>query len=235
MRYTCRPQFDVYKVAECERMSDNYYAKTNTANYGGLKQLNQPTVIQSLYADAFILHPLAKRTDFLAAVTMPSKRSLLVSDKFIKLLANFNLPNHQIFEAWVEHRKKRYAYKIIHFTDNYLNAIDFKMSTFYWVYGYNNAEKRLFINNISDYEQSITNSDPPHRIFKANKLFFHSDDIINVDIFALYDNLPALAFFSDRLKNAIESANLSGIAFEPVGEYLKANLKWLDTGLPVED
>lgn len=225
-----RPSY-ITKVPQCETMTDNYYYHVNRL---GIKGVTLPggKLDYIPYADAFKMHHQTQRTDYVTSNSM-THLTWLVSPSFTDFLQTFILPEYQIFDAMLEHRAKRYSYKIIHFCFEDLEIIDYSKSSWYLInLGHNRkALKLIDVNSLEQYreQQALL---LPNKYITARKLVFINN--IEKDIVKLVYPHVGL-FISERLKAAIQAAGFTGIDFATVHNPLFQHLIWADTGLPVED
>lgn len=231
MLYKWKRPENINRNPQSDTMTNDYYNHVKkTGSKGVLFPEGKLDYIP--YTDAFKMHYNARKTDF---VTSYAKSSLdwLVSPPFADFLQTFNLPEYQVFDAVVEHRHKRYSYKIIHFCFETLEVIDYSKSYWYLInLGYNTtALEKVDIQSIEQYreQQALL---LPNRYITAKKLVFI--DNIQTDIVRLVYPHVGL-FIHERLKTAIQAAGFTGIDFAEVPNPLIQYLVWADTGLPVED
>lgn len=238
MLYKYTPPSYVHPSTQCETMTDKYYMDIDLKNYGalghhGVETLRLGKIDYQPFADAFIMHYKSKKTNFVTSVRM-SRLSWLVTPDFADFLQTFNLPEYQVFDAVVEHRNKRYPYKIMYFCYENLEVIDYSLSSWYLMIkaGYNmKASEKIDIQSIEQYreQQALL---LPNGYIAAHKLVFI--DNIQKDIVKLFYPYMEL-FIHHRLKAAIQAAGFTGIDFKPVGIPLYRHLTWADTGALVEE
>jgi hypothetical protein len=198
--------------------------------YLNLSKMEYLETIPHLANLAFV--PKAGRTDSVNMVS-GNFHNLFISPAFWEVLQGFSLPEHQLFEASICYRKKDYPYYVVHFYRNQLEAIDCEKSTFYWFESGKGAIERLQINNLADLQNAIAKKTPTH-IVLPKQLHFIEDSQQPFDIVCQRIK-PGPMLVTERLKNALEMAKLTGVKFEPIGLSLQYNLRWANTGLPIED
>ena len=181
------------------------------------------------YLHDFTFDPQAKKTDFLNGQI--GLNNWFISPKFLEVLQNFSLPEHQVFEAFIDYKGKTYPYYAIHFYQNQLNAIDVEKSTFYWFQVDKGALYRLDIHSTEALMEARLGNTNTHKVV-SQKLYFKEDQAHDV-VWQIIDVGRLLA--TERLKNAIEAANLTGVRFEALPQPIIKKYRWRDTGLPVED
>lgn len=226
----------ITKIPQCETMTEKYYMDIDLSNHfpsgkNGVETLRGKIDYQP-FADAFVMHYHTKRTDYVTSSRM-SRLSWLITPHFADFLYSYSLPEHQIFDAWIEHRSKRYPYKIVHFCFENLEVINFEQSTWYITKrGFNSQTyKKVTVLSAEDYQEQ-SKILPFEKVIKAHKLIFIDD--IQTDIVKLIHPCVGL-FIHERLKIAIQAANFTGIDFKPVGNSFYQHLTWAETGLLVEE
>ncbi|MBK8922395.1 MAG: hypothetical protein IPM81_12975 [Saprospirales bacterium] len=213
------------KYPQCEKMcgeerGEYYYpapwSVSKIPSEGELKVL--PKV------DCFELKYHAKVTDLISAIQLSASSVMLISERFYNLLMNFNCMRSVVFESKVIHRQKSYPYRFLYFPEHHLHFVDFNKSHFYasgaagsdWRYN-------LSVDSIESYkkeeakreEQNKSAKDTGTRKEFISLLELYLDESkIDKDLFRLRG--PMLAFIvSQRLKDAIESQELTGMKFTP--------------------
>ena len=162
----------------------------------------------------------AKLTDFLSGAT----QYLLVTEKILKILLDFNIDNYQYFEADIVYRKKHYTYYLFYiYGDNY-EWINYKNMTFLGEsnrpYGdfyrkpheqFNTQKKEI---KVEKPEQLINwqklYPDYPNQDYECLKLN-HSN--INQDIIRTPSLLGNHYLVSERLRNKLIEVGCTGMLF----------------------
>ncbi|MEZ4914520.1 MAG: hypothetical protein R2798_10735 [Chitinophagales bacterium] len=218
-------------------MTDEYYRNIDLVNHfplgkNGVESLRLGKIDYTPFTDAFKMHPNTKRTDYVTSNRM-TNLTWLVSPSLATFIEQYNLPEHQIFDAWIQFRAKRYNYKIMYFCYENLEVIDFEKSSSFTTEGsvIKKAHEKIEISTEEDYNDQLSKL-PSKRHLKAKKLYFNEK--IGLDIVKLISPIIGL-FISERLKSAIENAKFTGIGFNPVSNPIEQRLVWADTGLPVEN
>ncbi len=140
-------------------------------------------------------------------IKQPNGLMYPISPRFKELLEKFNIPFSKFYTGSVTFKGIEHTYYIIHILAYQYHFIDFEKSTFF--------KGNLFLERISDTSVSGENIEEikeqvGHRwIF--NKAVMKSD-FKDVDMYYL-DSYQIL--ISERLKNAIEEANLTGVKITP--------------------
>lgn len=161
----------------------------------------------------FELERNAKLTDSLYCFGLSGYNNFLVSPKFKDLLERHHLMGHQFIESIVFGRKKTtYNYYFFHNSDLRLpELVDYQKSTFYsteWLN--NNTRKPITLQNFEEYKYLMS-------LDKEAKMDYHLDQIAlsesfdhELDLFNLFP-LDCNCYISERLKNAIEEAGITGV------------------------
>jgi len=151
---------------------------------------------------------------------------ILISDKFLKLLKKFKLPDHRIYKAPILHGNNKidnyFAIQIVESNNKIIKFIDFDKSVF-WRTNLVSHERleKLTIKNFNELLKAreeitninIKNLDPAQTIW-ADKLclkeeFYKYYDIFN---FALF-TFPKVFKITGSLRNAIVEEQLTGMEF----------------------
>jgi len=218
----------------CETMTDNYYYHVNSLGLKGVEDLVYPGKPDFVpYADAFLLRYKARRVDFITSARMNYFSAWLMTEKMLDVMLCFRLPEHNIYDAWVEHRKKRYPYKILHFWGSHEKFVDFQKSSFYIVDCLDKTKQKIYINNKKEYHLEL-NKLPLSYGIRTHDICFIEEDLINVDVFNMRYMTSGI-FLKQNLVDALRASNITGIVFEPITIPIKRRIVWADTGLPVED
>ena len=144
----------------------------------------------------------ARILDFMTFSPLVSCGKFLISDKVQDLIKNFNLPPYKLYPVKLFHKKTVFEnYKLFYCPFLDFDKIDFQKSIFHeglpmFNRGYidvNNKEEYLNHTGLKSVEKIVLNSN-------CNKDY----DLIRVRIAAFY-------FISERLKEMIELANLTGL------------------------
>lgn len=161
----------------------------------------------------FELEKNAKLTDSLYCFGLSGYNNFLVSPKFKDLLERHRLMGHQFIESIVYGRKKTtYNYYFFHNSDLRLpELVDYQKSTVYsteWLN--NNTRKPITLQNFEEYKYLMS-------LDKEAKMDYHLDQIAlsesfdhELDLFNLFP-LDCNCYISERLKNAIEEAGITGV------------------------
>ena len=154
-------------------------------------------------------------TDLLSSGFIPNESAILTK-KTMGLINQFNTLDTQSINVKILHRNEIYDnYKILHFTESLLPKINYDKSEFY-----NSIQKEPII--IKDYEdfiairnELIKNYEQP---FSKN-LFIEKKHVESLDYFTL--GFPSGEIIvSERLKEALEEAKITGIRFQKIDDIL---------------
>lgn len=236
MLYTLKADLSGYVTPWCDTMTTNYYHHINILGIKGVENLGFEKMETPPYADAFILRHHAKKVDYLRAIRMSHYNAWLMTQKMLDVLLGFKLPNYSIYDAWVEHHKKKYPYKILHFYNPSIRFVDFKKSSFYITDYLDKTTQRVYINDEKEYyeERNKLPQSSPRYIIKAHKLYLVDEHDIDIDIFQIA-YMGGGIFLKQNIADALKANHITGIDFEPITQPIVRHIRWADTGLPVED
>lgn len=160
----------------------------------------------------FILKKNCKLTDVLDAVCIKKSFSMLCSKPFLMTLKRFKVSNYQCFSTTVSEKEMTHEYHFLHFFEDCDSYIDFKNSDFFIpppsIKANNPEEGRqsISIGSLEEYgqlrEEFIS--------IGVKKLKLINE--IELDLFRV--SIGKINFFiSERLKNALLEAGLTGFSF----------------------
>lgn len=187
------------------------------------------------------LHHRAKRTDYLSCVYVNTLNDILISPSFWSAMQVLRLPPYQLFNVMVGKGERRFPYHIFHLYKTNSELIDYERSTFYMIgtdssmpSQYQTLERLSFANH---YEYDAWYANRPKKCMGVcRKLYLLPTVEQHLDIAYLSLLIHGRGIIvSEHFKNTVEAAGLTGAAFEPLTQPICPNLRWLDTGLPVED
>lgn len=194
---------------QSEGMSDYYdYKKQNSIRNLGYDKSGTPDL------DAIKLVKGARLADLLSVALIPSLAGKIVSNDLKSLLLNFKLPSHHFFEAKVvDHLNlplNQQAYYLFRVSEHQNQYINFDRSEFYIHRRGVGKIDSINIQCAEDLEKS-----PREQGLEAGHwvapLFITLYPEAQFDIFCF--RRFADFFVSENLKNAIESASLTGMRF----------------------
>lgn len=166
-----------------------------------------------------VLFPKTKLTDFIATPGMGFRHgSMLISDKFKKVLEKFNLFGLQFFKTFlIYNNEKIQNYWQTHISNLAYEYIDFDKTIFllkeYSLDG-NVDIQELQIANLNDFLIMTQTLEPPKMLFIKS---FNFNKKMNLDYFALrYTEDCHYGIVSEKLKEEIERQNITGIEFRPI-------------------
>ena len=162
-----------------------------------------------------ILAPRAKVTDYINSIPTSMSKLIPMSDRFWRLIQDFNLPAIQSYETNLHYSGKVVRYHLVYLPEVMDEVfIDFDRSEF----------------AINQYGEFVEKIDIPsyQRLLKAKKEIELSLSIlpqslhlklnsIDIDLFRLRYACSA-TFVSERLKIEIEKNNVTGVSFIPLEE-----------------
>ncbi len=167
------------------------------------------------------LEKSAKPFDLIDSIPV-SKSGLIVTNKLMELLLSFDNPlEYEIFEASAISDGKKYVgnyhYNYLYFWKIYdTNLINFSMSEFYTVDIHSAVTGEYQFKNYVELNEFQTTKGFKSN-FKVKTLFINPEINSFYDIFRLGNTMPGY-YVSERLKNAIQEAECTGIDFTPVEE-----------------
>jgi hypothetical protein len=159
----------------------------------------------------FELENRAKLTDILSQAAI-SADGLLINEKVKTVFENFNLMNHIFFPVSIKTKDGVLNYYWLHLNESFISAIDYKNSTFCWT-EYELEQDSVDIISFEDYivkkkKNGIYWGVNGETIKLLPNKFKDEIDLFNLGPFDF------TIYISDRLKEALEKANISGIEIE---------------------
>ena len=138
-----------------------------------------------------------------------------ISEKFKLLLESYNLPNHKFYKARVLFKGEFHTYFVWHLLyDNYFEYIDFSKTKYNNLDSWRELEQEsLKIKQFNSYEEMNDYSR------KNWNLSFNYEQLVMKPNFRELDYCYVTllgGLVSERLKEAIEAAGLTGISFKPL-------------------
>jgi hypothetical protein len=165
-----------------------------------------------------ILHKNSKVSDFLSS--SPMSDFLFFHNKVVKLLSNFHLAIHQVFDFTFIHRSQEYkSHEALYFIRDkkYLSLIDWEKSRFYKTKDWHNTilEEYKFSNwdEMRDFDRKhFWGNKEFGFLYKIKIHYTHPFDLVNFRYFGL----PPGYVCTEKVKNLIENEGFTGFRFEPV-------------------
>lgn len=159
----------------------------------------------------------AKRTDWISGVNL-SNTSFLISERMYEILSKFRLAEHSMAPATLTHRAKSYLYYYGHLPSDMNQAVDYSRTVFH-VGNYGGPYERFIFGTHEHFleeknkMQSLNRLSGSMQVARLVELHL-AEHGIQVDFFRLTMVSTGLVV-SDRLKQAIETAGLTGMDFIP--------------------
>ncbi len=167
--------------------------------------------------DRFIIEKRAKKTDILS--TAPLGDGLILSERIVSIVLQHNLPPHKVYPAIIQKRGtdvfyegyyyflfERSMYRHLSFADMKFHKVTFDERN-------QRIKEDIHIESLEEYLEARNQG---IRIANANPntyVFGHSFPL-DIDIFGLGEFEGYVTYASERLKNALEEVNMTGIEFE---------------------
>ena len=193
------PQIEEKWLGPTNFWGENSYTKT---------PLQGPIEFQIIFPQ-FRLSPRGRLTDFVSSVNV-QRNYLFISDKLWAIIRKFELDEHQQFDVPVYVNGKTHDFHLIYFpwprSDDF---IDWKESSFFQIDESGGQFIKAF-ENTRDYQ---FNNRPNDLIVRKNQITLFEDKI-KWDVFR-FTNFDSGFFVSKRLKEAMESAEITGVVYEP--------------------
>lgn len=147
-----------------------------------------------------------KMTDLLSCPLGPGN-DLVISSRFYELLNDFKKSEIQFFDCVVNQKDNKYNYKWVHFIFDLESYVDYSKSIFF--HPDKSKRNELFkIRSYSDFKL-FYEKDYTHGLVKSKKLYIEHEQL---DFF-LVGRFDQKCYVSERLKQKVESMNLTGIEF----------------------
>lgn len=184
-------------------------------NQSWLKKINDLDVVFPI----MILRKKAKKTDLISVSYLGYSSRLLISNKLKYILEKYQNENIQFFKTSIVYKDvKDYDYWVVHpyKTENYL--IDFEKSIITEGESLILNRKKLVINNYDDFikiVQENNTGEVKHYIIDKVSIL----DGIKKDFFIINFVSGGIGYYvSAKLKQEIENAGCTGIAFELINQ-----------------
>ena len=165
----------------------------------------------------FLLTPYAKFTDFMDMSPISDSTVKMISPRFLKLLQDFQLADHQLFKTKVFDKTKGWDYYFLYFTQAFDEEfVDFERSEFAITH-ISKIISPIEINSFEEFKEKLQKARNDSNRIHYTSLVFKTEKI-PYDFFRIYKTFYRGFFVSERLKEAIEAAGLTGITFKLAGE-----------------
>lgn len=209
------------KFPQLEKMFDGYHGQYRYEAWGLLSPRRHSPMEK---VTGFKLYYHAKVIDWIAAAQILPDAGLF-SKRFFDLLQNYRCMDSIVVDAEVNHHSKTYPYKFVHFPNSYHHFVDYSRSTFFTKDGSGHIRDNSF-RDVLEYKNCIKNLDDHNKILELSK-DYHSfqylkmkelyldQSKINLDFFRFSRTGPLAWVVSAKLKEAIESAGMTGMVFTP--------------------
>lgn len=165
--------------------------------------------------DGMMLAGSAKLTDFLSSAFT---RMFIMSEKAKSVLEQYHLPLHQFYPLGLYKRKIKHDYFLFKYVSNYSDFVDYERTSFkeeYLIRRYDSMP--FFIKSKEEYwerRQKIKAEKGDFWTISGDKIVMNKDFDHELDFFEICI-LDSNTYVSERLKNAIEAAGLTGWEFTP--------------------
>ena len=165
----------------------------------------------------FLLAPYAKITDFMRMASISYSTVKMISPRFLELLQNFQLADHQLFKTKVFDKTRGWDYYFFYFTQTFDEEyVDFEQSEFVITH-ISRIISPIEINSFEEFKEKRREVRNDSNTVDYISLVFKTEKI-PYDFFRIYKTFYRGFFVSERLKEAIEAAGLTGMTFKLAGE-----------------
>lgn len=220
MKYSSDPKI-IGKFPQLEKMFDGYHTDFKHEAWG----LSERRHVPMEKVAGFKLYYHAKAIDWIAAAHFSMDIGLF-SKRFFELLQKFDCMESIAVESEVNHGKKTYPYKFVFFPKSYGHFVDFSRSRFSLYNSSSGWFEGIHFDNYNNFWDTLTELDKTNRLLfergegtKTRSIRFDElildENRIDKDFFRL-ERISIFWVVSSRLKEAIESAGMTGMKFEPV-------------------
>ena len=227
MKYATDPKIIGSNFPQLEKMFDGFHALRRYEAFGLFNEVRHTPMEK---VTGFELKYHARVTDWVSAAQFGTD-SALFSERFYKLLQTFNGMDDISVEAEVNHHNKTYPYKFIYFPTTYDHFIDFIRSRFY--VKINKSIEHINFENYDHFTSTKIGFDNFNKeagqkgLYKIQKYIwllevYLDESKIDIDFFRLGVSIEWIV--SARLKEAIETAGMTGMTFLPAQGYLKPTM-----------
>ncbi len=203
-------------IPQSQRMTEgyNYLAPNSVRNIPSKEKIE---CIPNF--DAIQLNYRAKLTDWISSINViPSWIYLILSEKLSGIILSYKMPKElQSFNAYVVKRKKKYNYKCLYSYNLNKQIVNYEKSQFAIVDDfYRTKIQATRVANLDElYAKQKEMKGGENLTFEKVVL---NQNRIDTDFFRLMDGVASGYYVSERLKNAIQEAECTGIAFQSVEE-----------------
>lgn len=142
----------------------------------------------------------------------------IVSEKVKRILEQYTLCPHRFYPLGLYKRKVKYDYYLLHIISLYVDYVDYPMSSFV---EYDILSRRkygaIMINSIDELMQKNSELDKDKGVMWAvwgDRIVMNEHFDKDTDFFTI-SRFDSNIYMSERLKNAIEAAGVTGWAFTP--------------------
>lgn len=142
---------------------------------------------------------------------------ILINQRTRAILMKFNLPNHKYYDTYLKDCKdKIYKYFWLQTSSerDCGNFLNYPKSQFYWKKDIGNMEREdIAINSIEDVKNFVKNLPLGQTVKLKTAVLKNEFAGLNMDLFKI-GRLRFEWIVSERLKEALENANITGISFK---------------------
>ena len=144
---------------------------------------------------------------------------LIVSDKLLMILENFNLPPYRVYPVPVIHDGQKITnYKAVHILqpDEFVHEVVFERSKFWATKSFENEKvEELQIYSVADLDKAYqTQEGKNHLQVRAEYFSMRKEFLEKMDLFALPSSaFPVRFYVSSKLRDEIEQAKCTGLRF----------------------
>jgi len=191
--------------------------------------IGSPGVIDDIDLPEPILHKKAILTDYLDIVAISSNLFMVIHERFLDFIKSFYIGKYQAWPILIHHKSKQltdyYLFRLNDICDE--DYVDYHASEFFIEKGGLGLPIERIPVQIHDYQEFIRKREEIRNQKEANPILKSYRTILNLsnakkDLFRLYETPSCGGYYiSERLKNAIEEAGLTGMAFKEIHEYNK--------------
>lgn len=220
MRFSTDPKV-IGTFPQLEKMYTGFHGHYRYEAWGLFSERRQ---IPMERITGFKLYHHAKVTDWVSAAQFGTDSGLF-SERLFQLLNAFDCMEMIAIDSEVNHRDRAYAYRFVYLPQTYNHFVDFHRSSFY-LNGSNGRIMDIKFNNYQEYEKAFQELEKANEVVADSQAFekmrsirahqiYLDENAINKDFFRL-TKISIEWIVSERLKNAMESAEMQGMVFIPI-------------------
>lgn len=210
---------------QVQKMSVGYDYDTSNSIYAvGKCRFSFPDFKPNL--DSFVLHPKANLTDVIS-ISLINGAGFLISEKFKKLLQDFNIVQHKFYPASVIHEELTNSnYYWMHIINDLTDYVNYKRSKFFIYKNFSINAGTISIESKEHFlkrKDELKKANPKQTVtIWAETICFNSKFDTTLDFFDV-STFDAKYYISERLAESIINSKITGMKISPTNNILLDN------------